>query len=188
MYSGLDRYVHSDCLPFENDIRSSLPQVFWSPIFRLAPVILLLAFSFAASARSLREEWAYSPGQRNSPGVRLVSQLREPSGGPAYNDSIVGDWRGQWENSLGQHGEASWEVSAEDRGEVRGIWDGFLFQGRRRGNIVTFHIDSGNHTCIDYRVRVEISPEDTRADFWYQADNHCNGARYTGTEKLRRRH
>jgi TonB family protein len=87
-------------------------------------------------------------------------------------------------NSLGQRGDASWEVSSEYGGDVRGLWDGILFQGRRQGNIVTFSIDGGQRSCNDYQVRAEISPPGNTANFSYQAHNHCSGNRYTGTEEV----
>jgi TonB family protein len=96
----------------------------------------------------------------------------------------VGDWRGHWENSLGQRGDASWEVSSEYGGDVRGIWDSLLFQGRRTGNIVTFRVDGGLRSCNDYQVKVEISPQGNAANFTYQARNHCSGSKYSGTEEL----
>ena len=91
---------------------------------------------------------------------------------------------GHWENSLGQHGDVSWEVSSLYGGDIRGIWDGILFQGRRAGNIVTFHIDGGQRSCVDYEVKVEIPRQGKTANFSYQAHNHCSGSRYSGTEEM----
>lgn len=126
---------------------------------------------------------ASSPPQVQEP-PSPPPQPKNPSHGEV---SVVGDWRGHWENSLGQHGDASWEVSSEYGGDIRGLWDALQFQGRRDGNIVTFHIDGGQRSCNDYEVRVEISSQGNAANIRYDARNHCAGNRYNGTEELQLR-
>ncbi len=115
------------------------------------------------------------------------AQISANSSGSASDTSLVGDWRGSWQNSLGQHGDSSWEVSSEYGGDVRGLWDGIQFQGRRSGNIVTFSVVGGQRSCVDYAVRAQISPPGNAANFSYQAQNHCSGKQYTGAEELQLR-
>jgi hypothetical protein len=101
--------------------------------------------------------------------------------------SVVGDWRGHWENVLGQHGDASWAVTSVWDDELRGTWDDLPFQGRRQGNVISFSAQGGHRNCIDYQVTIDVLPRGDTAEVRYDARNHCSGQQYSGTEELRRR-
>ena len=129
------------------------------------------------------------PDNKPSPSGGPVTQTSSPPPSTKQSDiSIVGDWRGHWENSIGQHGDASWEVSSEWGGDIRGLWDALTFQGRRDGNVVNFSAQGGQRNCTDYQVTVVVSPQGDSAAVNYDARNHCTSQTYSGTEELELRH
>lgn len=149
--------------------------------------------SAPAAQQLVQSQPAATPPVQTASGASAATPAQHSAQSPANSSgspsdtSIVGDWRGSWQNSLGQHGDSSWEVESEYGGDVRGLWDGIQFQGRRSGNIVTFDIAGGPHSCVDYAVKAKISPPGNAANFGYQAQNHCSGKKYTGTEELQLR-
>jgi len=104
---------------------------------------------------------------------------------PAFRGSIRGAWRGPWENSLGERGEGAWVVTRESGDMVRGTWDGDPFEGRRSGDEVAFQIRGAQKGCTDYEGQVRISERGDSGRLTYEANNHCSGRRYSGSQRIR---
>lgn len=103
---------------------------------------------------------------------------------PILAQSIRGVWRGPWENSLGQRGEARLVVTEEFGDVVRGEWDGIRFEGRRRGGEVTYRIRDSRGGCVDYEGRIVFYGGDA-ARLTYDARNHCaEPHEYSGWQRL----